>query len=73
MSGTKIQSNSLPRRLTAALGVALVLMLNVLALRPDWHEALCHHEQASKACAHTHQTGSQHHEQGDSDDATNSV
>jgi hypothetical protein len=69
MSGTKTKSNSYPRRLTAMLGVALVLLLNALALRPDWHEAF-HHEQASTVCAHAHQSGSHHqHDQGDSDDA----
>jgi hypothetical protein len=30
-------------RLTAVLGVAWVLALGVLAVRPDWHEAVCHH------------------------------
>jgi len=31
-------------RLIAVLGVAWVLALGVLAVRPDLHEALCHHQ-----------------------------
>jgi hypothetical protein len=30
-------------RLVAVLGVALVMLLSVLAVRPDLHEAFCHH------------------------------
>jgi len=41
-------------RMAGVLGVALLLMLSVLAARPDWHEAFCHHEAGSHACAHHH-------------------
>ncbi len=42
-------------RLTAVLGVAWVLALGVLAVRPDWHEAVCHHQ--ADASAHPGEPG----------------
>ena len=33
-------------RFMAVLGVVLVLILMMLAVRRDWHEALCHHHGA---------------------------
>lgn len=42
-------------RLTAVLGVAWVLALGVLAVRPDLHEAICHHQ--ADAMAHPGEPG----------------
>jgi hypothetical protein len=36
-------------RAVAALGVALMVLLSVLAVRPDLHEALCHHDEETAA------------------------
>lgn len=32
-------------RLAALLGLACMLALELLAVRPDWHEAFCHHHE----------------------------
>lgn len=42
---------SLAHRLTALLGLALVVALNLLAARPDWHAAL--HDEAGES-SHRH-------------------
>lgn len=31
-----------------------MLVLSVLAVRPDWHEALCHHGTEVATCQHSH-------------------
>lgn len=38
-------------RLTAVFGVLWMLALVVLAARPDWHEAICHHHEHDAAHA----------------------
>ncbi len=45
-----------PRPGTAWLGVALLLALTCLAVRPDWHTALCHHQEPTVPtdCSHAH-------------------
>ena len=52
------------RRFTALLGVALVLMLNVLAVRPDLHAAL--HADSAIAGTGAHGGKCTHHAAGDS-------
>lgn len=47
--------HSLLHRIMAVAGVALVLILGILAVRPDWHEALCHHEPAEAVHDHEHE------------------
>jgi len=63
MSPTIKLGFSAPHRLVAMLGIALVLILNVLAVQPDLHEALCEHNKTS-----THQGCSGHsHSDNDTD------
>ena len=38
-------------RITAVFGVLWMLTLSVLAVRPDWHEAICHHHEHDAAHA----------------------
>lgn len=44
-------------RLTAVLGVVWLLLLGVLGVRPDWHEAVCHHHAHDAAHAHDGEPG----------------
>jgi hypothetical protein len=55
-------------RLTAWLGIALVLALNILAVRPDLHEALHATDQATSGHSHTCSHGHQHTAPVTSDD-----
>ena len=54
MSSLSFLRLSLLHRLMAVAGVALVLILGILAVRPDLHEALCHHETAGSVHDHDH-------------------
>ncbi|OAM90372.1 hypothetical protein OH491_01295 [Termitidicoccus mucosus] len=62
-------------RIASVLGVALILMLSVLAVRSDWHELFCHHEAESHACSHREDASPahQHGEAGDIDSAEGCV
>lgn len=42
------------RPVVAGLLVAIILVIGLLSIRPDWHELVCHHHDnpASDACAH---------------------
>jgi|GEM_PF-7076905 len=55
----------LPLRMAALLCVLLVLMLDVLAAAPQWHEAVCHHNR--DLCNHPGH-GDSHNTQGHSHD-----
>lgn len=59
MNRSRPPSASLWHRLTALLGLALVLALNLLAARPDWHAAL--HAAGDSGTAHA---GCPHHGHG---------
>lgn len=48
------QPLALWHRLIGAWGVGLVLLLSVLAVRPDFHEAFCRHDAKAVACSHSH-------------------
>lgn len=40
-------------RLAAVVGLGCVLVLAVLAVRPDLHELVCHHHEHDAACGHS--------------------
>ena len=62
---TQLHRSSLTRRFTALLGVALVLMLNVLAVTPEAHALVHQTEQAAHAghgCDHDQPADSSEHD-----------
>lgn len=55
MSPLFAKNLSLLHRLVAVMGVAIVLFLAVMSVRPDLHEELCQHAaKAASACGHIH-------------------